>query len=462
MNKERHYQGNPQKNSPALGATLAYLGVNGLLALLHGSQGCSTFIRLQLSRHFKEPIPLNSTALVEDSAIFGGWDHLKQGIGKVIDKYRPQVVGVMSSGLSETFGDDMSSALASLHEERPELRQIPVILASTPDYTGSMQEGYQRTVLAILSTLLPGMGEPSFNPASNPASVLGQPAANRPPVQAKPSAPPEPDRTYRHPEMPVLALLPGCHLTPADIDELKEIVILFGLRPVVLPDLSTSLDGHLEQEAAPVVQGGTTLEEIRLVPQAVAAFSFGLSMRKPGAYLQEKYQIPHFSFPSLTGLDATDNLIMSLAGLTKQQVPARLIRQRNQLLDTMADYHNQIGGKQVALALESDLLYSLATALNEAGAETPVALAATSSEIKDFPATIPVRVGDLEELEEQAGRVHLIIANSNGRQAAAALKRPHLRAGMPVFDQAGYPHKIWIGYRGTQNFFYDVLNTLAS
>ena len=63
----RHYQGNPQKNSPALGATLAYLGVNGLLALLHGSQGCSSFIRLQLSRHFKEPIPLNSTALLEDS-----------------------------------------------------------------------------------------------------------------------------------------------------------------------------------------------------------------------------------------------------------------------------------------------------------------------------------------------------------------------------------------------------------
>lgn len=466
MNNERHYQGNPQKNSPALGATLAYLGINGLLALLHGSQGCSTFIRLQLSRHFKEPIPLNSTALVEDSAIFGGWDHLKQGIGKAISKYHPRVVGVMSSGLSETFGDDMTGALAALREEHPELSQIPVVLAGTPDYTGSMQEGYQRTVLAILSTLLPGSpqsgslaGQPGSKVQANHSSV--HIATNRPGSNANLSAIPVSDRESALPEMPVLVLLPGCHLTPADINELKEIVTLFGLHPVVLPDLSTSLDGHLELEAAPVVQGGTTLDDLSLLPQAVAAFSFGLSMSKPGEYLREKYNIPHYPFPSLTGLEATDHLFMTLAGLTKQPIPGKLLRQRSQLLDTMVDYHDQLGGKQVALALETDLLYSLATALRETGAEVPVALAATSSEIKDFPDGIPVQVGDLQDLEEQAGKVHLIIANSNGRQAAAAFKRPHLRAGLPVFDQAGYPQKIWIGYRGTQNFLFDVLNTIG-
>lgn len=465
MHIERHYQGNPQKNSPALGATLAYLGVNGLLALLHGSQGCSTFIRLQLSRHFKEPIPLNSTALVEDSAIFGGWDHLKKGIGKAIDKYHPKVVGVMSSGLTETFGDDMVSALAHLREERPELRPIPVVLASTPDYTGSMQEGYQRTVLAILATLLPGNPSPSSSPSSLSSSLPSynpaQHDTNRPAAPAPFSVLPEPARQDKSPEIPVIALFPGCHLTPADVNELKEIVTLFGLHPVVLPDLSTSLDGHLELEAAPVVQGGTTLDEIPLLPQAVAAFSFGLSMQKPGEYLKEKFHVPHFPFPTVTGLEATDTFIMTLADITKQPVPAKLIRQRNQLLDTLVDYHDQLGGKQVALALETDLLYSLATALNEAGAEVTLALAATPGEIKDFPEIIPVQVGDLEELEELARAVHLIIANSNGRQAAAALKRPHLRAGLPVFDQAGYPQKIWIGYRGTQNFLYDVLNTMA-
>src|SRR5512133_2210221 len=60
---------NPQKISPALGATLAYLGINQMLGLLHGAQGCSTFIRLQLSRHFRESIALNSTSMSEDTAI---------------------------------------------------------------------------------------------------------------------------------------------------------------------------------------------------------------------------------------------------------------------------------------------------------------------------------------------------------------------------------------------------------
>ena len=61
---------NPQKNSPALGATMAYLGINNMLGLLHGAQGCSTFIRLQLSRHYKESIALNATAMSEDTRHF--------------------------------------------------------------------------------------------------------------------------------------------------------------------------------------------------------------------------------------------------------------------------------------------------------------------------------------------------------------------------------------------------------
>ncbi len=81
---------NPQKNSPALGATLAYLGIDQMLGLLHGAQGCSTFIRLQLSRHFKESIPLNSTAMSEESAIFGGWENLKQGLKRVWRSFTPR------------------------------------------------------------------------------------------------------------------------------------------------------------------------------------------------------------------------------------------------------------------------------------------------------------------------------------------------------------------------------------
>lgn len=435
--KHRHYEGNPQKNSPALGATLAYLGINGLLALLHGSQGCSSFIRLQLNRHFKESIPLNSTALLEDSVIFGGWEHLKKGIAVAADKYKPQIIGVMSSGLTETYGDDMASALTSLRLERPDLKELPVVLAGTPDYIGSMQDGYQRTVEALVATLA---GHDFQNRESlNPVSATK--------IDSE--------------EVPYLTLLPGCHLTPADVDELKEIVGDFGFRPITLPDLSVSLDGHAELEAAPVVQGGTLLEDFQLLPRSKACFSFGLSMEKAGEALKEAYHIPHYNFPSLSGLTATDTFILTLAKLSGKAIPEKQFRQRSRLLDTLADYHDQLGKLRVAIALESDLLYSLGSSLVEVGAELTVALAASQAGTDRLSLPVPMEVGDLETLEERADKTKLIIANSNGRQAAGQLKLPHLRAGLPVFDRAGYPQTCWIGYEGTQRFLYAALNAVS-
>ncbi|EGW39326.1 nitrogenase iron-molybdenum cofactor biosynthesis protein NifN [Desulfosporosinus sp. OT] len=429
MAKTRHYDGNPQKNSPALGATLAYLGVNGLLALLHGSQGCSSFIRLQLSRHYKEPIPLNSTALLEDTVIFGGWEHLKKGIAVAADKYKPQIIGVMSTGLTETFGDDMASALTSLRSERPDLVDLPVVLASTPDYIGSMQEGYQLTVEALLTTL-----------AEHPANTL--------------------DQSYAE-QAPSIALLPGCHLTPGDVEELKEIVMEFGFKPITIPDLSISLDGHAELEAAPVVQGGTLLEDFQRLPKCSACLSFGLSMEKAGDFLKQMYEIPHLNFPSITGLTASDAFVLALAKISGKPIPEKLLRQRSRLLDTLADYHDQLGGQKIAIALEMDLLYSLASCLVEVGSELTVALAASQAGIHRLSLPIPIEVGDLETFEERAVHSNLIIANSNGRQAAGLLKIPHLRAGLPVFDRVGYPQKRWIGYEGTQQFLFDMLNSLG-
>ncbi|KAB2953105.1 nitrogenase iron-molybdenum cofactor biosynthesis protein NifN [Heliorestis acidaminivorans] len=421
--KQRHYSGNPQKNSPALGATIAYMGVDGLLALLHGSQGCSTFIRLQLSRHFKEPIPLNSTALLEDTAIFGGWDHLKKGIAKGADKFKPRIIGVMSSGLTETFGDDMVSALSAMRQERTDLAKLPVVLTRTADYVGSLQEGYQLATLSLLNTLS---------------------------VQKVPE------------EAQTVALFPGAHFSPADVEELKEILALFGLKALVLPDISTSLDGHSELEPAPVVQGGITLEEIQLIPSAVAAFSFGKSMNVVGEKLKEMHGIEHFNITTLTGIEAVDSFYLKLSQISGKAIPTQLLRQRSRLLDTLADYHDQLAEKRVSVALESDHLLALTSCLTEVGSHINIALSATPLPEKHIPEGLPFAVGDLEHLEERAAGSHLIIANSNARQVAGPWKIPHLRAGLPVFDRAGVPQKVWIGYRGTQRFIFDVLNTMTT
>lgn len=410
---------NPQKNSPALGATMAYLGIDNMLGLLHGAQGCSTFIRLQLSRHYKESIALNATAMSEDSAIFGGWENLKKGIGRVIEKFHPEVVGVMTSGLTETMGDDVHSAIVHFRQEHPETAHIPIIHAATPDYCGSLQEGYAAAVEAIVSSLPEGG-----------AAVPDQ-----------------------------VNLLPGAHLTPADVEEVKELVESFGLTVLTIPDISNAMDGHIDEVVSPLSTGGIPVEDIRKAGRSVATLYVGDSLAKAALKLKERFGIPAYGFTSLTGLAETDLLMESLSAISGRPVPDKHRRWRSRLMDAMVDSHYQFGNKKVALALESDNLKTLTRFLAGMGCEIQAALSATRTRGLDSLPCGNVFVGDLEDLEEAAKGADLLVANSNGRQAANKLKiGAHLRAGLPVFDRLGAHQKMWVGYRGTLNLVFETAN----
>ena len=410
---------NPQKNSPALGATLAYLGVDGMLGLLHGAQGCSTFIRLQLSRHFKESIALNSTAMSEDTAIFGGWENLKSGLGRVIEKFGPDIVGVMTSGLTETMGDDVRSAIAQFRAEHPEHAAVPIVWASTPDYCGSLEEGHSAAVEAIVSTLPEG-GE----------RIPGQ-----------------------------VNLLPGSHLTPADVEEVKELVASFGLTVLTIPDVANALDGHIDEEVSPLSTGGIPVAEIRKAGRSVATLYVGDSLAKAARALEARFGIPAYGFTSATGLAEVDGLVATLSAISGRPIPAVVRRWRSRLLDAMVDSHYQFGRKKVAIALEADGLKSMARFLAGMGCEIQAAIAATRTRGLDSIPTERVFVGDLEDLEAAACGADLLVANSNGRQAAAkAGVKAHLRAGLPVFDRLGAHQKVWVGYRGTLNLVFEVAN----
>ena len=410
---------NPQKNSPALGATMAYLGINNMLGLLHGAQGCSTFIRLQLSRHYKESIALNATAMSEDSAIFGGWENLKKGIGRVIEKFHPEVVGVMTTGLTETMGDDVNKILKEFRKEHPEHDSIPVIWASTPDYCGSLQEGYASAVEAIVSSLPEG------------GDVI-------------------PDQVN---------FLPGAHLSPADVEELKELIESFGLTALTIPDISNAMDGHIDDVVSPLSTGGVTIEEIRKGGRSIATLYVGDSLAKAGLKLKEKFGIPACGFTSLTGLAETDRFMEALSLISGRPIPEKHRRWRSRLMDAMVDSHYQFGNKKVALALESDNLKVLTRFLAGMGCEIQAALSATRTRGLDSLPCENVFVGDLEDLESAAEGADLLVANSNGRQAAAKLKiGAHLRAGLPVFDRLGAHQKVWVGYRGTLNLVFEAAN----
>ena len=410
---------NPQKNSPALGATLAYLGVDRMLGLLHGAQGCSTFIRLQLSRHFKESSALNSTAMSEDAAIFGGWENLKRGLTRVVEKFRPGVVGVMTSGLTETMGDDVRSAIVQFRAERPDLAGVPVVWASTPDYCGSLQEGYAAAVEAIVGTLAES-GEP----------IPGQ-----------------------------VTLLPGAHLTPADVEEVKAFIESFGLTALTVPDIANALDGHIDEDVSPLSTGGVAVEDVRRAGRSVATIYVGDSLARAALGLRRSFGIPAYGFTSLTGLAEVDRLAATLSAVSGRAVPETQRRWRSRLMDALVDSHYQFGRKKVALALEADHLKGMTRFLAGMGCEIQAAIAATRTRGLDGLPSERVFVGDLEDLEGAAAGADLLVASSNGRQAAAKLGvKAHLRTGYPVFDRLGAHQKVWVGYRGTMNLVFEVAN----
>ncbi|MBW8316127.1 MAG: nitrogenase iron-molybdenum cofactor biosynthesis protein NifN, partial [Hydrogenophaga sp.] len=214
---------NPLKMSQPLGASFAFLGLDACMPVMHGSQGCTSFGLVLLVRHFKEAIPLQTTAMNEVTTILGGYENIEAALLNIRKRATPKVIAICSTGLTETKGDDVDGYLVTARKRHPELADTEIIYVSTPDYVGAFEDGFKHAITAIVKS------------------------------QVKP--------------LPVVAdqvtLLPGSHLTPSDIDELREIIQAFGLNPIVLPDISGSLDGHIAPDWRGTTLGGTTLEQIR-------------------------------------------------------------------------------------------------------------------------------------------------------------------------------------------------------
>src|SRR5512135_2594878 len=87
---------NPLKMSAPIGAALAYLGVDRAMPVLHGSQGCTAFGLVVYVRHFKETIPLQTTAMNEVSTILGGLENIEQAIDNIYKRAKPALLGLAS------------------------------------------------------------------------------------------------------------------------------------------------------------------------------------------------------------------------------------------------------------------------------------------------------------------------------------------------------------------------------
>ncbi len=408
---------NPLKMSQPLGAALAFLGIAGSMPVFHGSQGCTAFGLVLFVRHFRESIPLQTTAMNEVTTILGGGENIEKALLNIHKRAKPAFIGIASTGLTETKGDDVAGDLRLIKDAHPEL-DMPIVYVSTPDYQGAFQDGWAKAVTAIIESLV--------TPA---ATVKGQ-----------------------------VTILPGCHVTPGDIAELRDIVTAFGLSPIILPDLSGSLDGHVPGDFSPTSLGGTTPVEIARIGASEFALAIGEQMRPAARALAAKAGVPTRIFDSLTGLGAADDLFASLSALSGRPVPDKYRRERSQLVDAMLDAHFFFGGKRVAIGAEPDLLWALGAWCKDMGCEIAAAVTTTESPVLTRLAADGVRLGDLEDLEGQAAGCELLITHSHGRQAAQRLGIPFLRMGLPIFDRLGAAHRVIVGYKGTRDLVFEVGN----
>lgn len=420
----------PLKASSPVGASLAFLGVNNAIPMMHGSQGCTAFGKVFFVRHFREPIPLQTTAMDQVSSVMGADDNIVEGLKTLCEKAKPAMIGLPSTGLSETQGADMKGAVKTFRDKYPEYNDVKVIPVNTPDFTGCLETGYADAVHSMLKELVPDAD------------------------QAKTKS------GMRKKQVNVLA---SAMLTPGDVETIKEMIEAFGLRPVVLPDLSDSLDGHLTEDSfSPITTGGMAVNEFETLGEAIATLTIGPSMYKSAGLLHQRTAVPDYRFDHLMGLDNMDKFIHALHAISGVNVPETYERQRSQLQDAMLDTHFMLGQARFALAGDADLVKAFADFVVSMGAEVVTAVVPSKGEaMKAIPAP-DIKIGDLEDLEQLATERHaeILIGNSHAVASAERLGIPIIRAGFPQYDLIGGYQRCWVGYRGSRQALFDMANIL--
>ncbi|MGO7093583.1 nitrogenase iron-molybdenum cofactor biosynthesis protein NifN [Rhizobium leguminosarum] len=417
---------NPLKSSQPLGAALAFLGVDGALPILHGSQGCSSFALVLLVRHFKHMVPLQTTAMDQIATVVGGADFLEKALVKLKARTWPRLIGICTTAAAETRDEDIAGDIFDAKGARPrKLIDTEVVLARTPDFAGAVEEGWSKAVTAMIEAITrPGQQD------RDPATVV---------------------------------ILPGSNITVSDVEHLRETVESFGLIPLILPDVSGGPDEAVRDRWIPIARGGAKVELIRDLGAATLCIAIGEQMRRPAEALQGLTGLPYVMFGSLTGLNNADRFAWLLAAISRNNAPTAVRRGRVQLQEAMLSGHFHFAGKKVAIACEPDQLLQFAQLFIGMGAVITAAVTTTGdSKALQIVPTDAVKVGDLGDLEELAVDADLLVTHSHGRQAAERLAVPLMRVGFPVFDRIGSQHKLNILYRGTRDMIFEVANIVQA
>jgi nitrogenase molybdenum-iron protein beta chain len=411
---------NAAKTCQPIGAMYASLGIHGCMPHSHGSQGCCSYHRSHLTRHFKEPVIATTSSFTEGASVFGGLANLTQALKNIFSIYNPDIVAVHTTCLSEVIGDDIPTIVKRAREEGVIPEGKLVIHANTPSFVGSHITGFSNMVCAIVKYLAERSGE-----VKNELNVI-----------------------------------PG-YVEPADMREIKRLCQLMGVQTVVLPDTSDVLDGPLDGEYRMYPKGGTTLPAIKSMGDSMATVALGHFASHPAAAaLEAKHQVPFAGLELPIGVAATDAFIQVLRTYSLGGVPAELETERGRLIDLMSDMQQYFHEKRVAIAGDPDQVIGLTQFLVELGAKPVYVITGSQGdhferrvhEILDpvVPDAKIKQQADLFELHQwmKQAPVDLYLGNTYGKYIARVENVPFVRFGFPILDRVGHRFYPTVGYAG--------------
>lgn len=425
---------NPAKTCQPVGAMYAALGLHGCLPHSHGSQGCCSYHRSALTRHFKEPIMAATSSFSEGSSVFGGSSNLVSAIETIFTVYEPDIIAVHTTCLSETIGDDLTQIISKAAEEEKIPDGKKVIYCNTPSYVGTHVTGYSNQLSAFVK----------FFSTATPK------------------------------KRNVINLIAGW-MEPSDMREIKRIARVMEARTIMFPDMSDVLDVPLTGKYQMYPSGGTTVPEMTATGDS--KFTIGL-----GAYstedacvkLESKCKVKFDVLEIPIGLKATDRFIMTLSRHANLPVPDSLNDERGRLVDLIADNAKYFWGKRVALFGDPDTLIPLTEFLLTLDMKPVYIVTGTAGRHFDeemermLKSTVPEAKyksgerADIFQLHQWIKQepVDMLIGNTYGKYIARDENIPFLRIGFPVVDRPGNNFFPFTGYVGATNLAISILEKI--
>lgn len=430
---------NPCKMCMPMGAATAFYGIKECMTILHGSQGCATYIRRHMATHYNEPVDIASSSLTEQGTVYGGEDNLRKGIGNLIELYHPSVIGVATTCLAETIGEDIERIVDKYKEDHDLKDDITIIPVHTAGYGGSQYEGFLKTIDGIVKNV---KMDPEKNNKINVITSI---------------------------------------LSPADTRYLKKIFELFNLEVILLPDLSDNLDSGFKKTYDRLPKGGTDIKDIKKMAGArytIELVNAALD-NSTAQYLYDTYQVPYVRMNLPTGITDTDLFMKKLAELSGKEIPAQIISARRRYLDAMIDSHKYNSSGRAAIFGEPDFVISAVHLCVENGI-VPVVTASGSPNVS-IKAILEEEIKksnerifqeeyfilpdcDFKKIEEVSTRAkaNIFVGNSDGRRMEESLKIPLIRRGFPIHDRIGGQRLRLLGYEGSLMFLDEITNALLS